>query len=122
MISSISDLLITNNTGSDAYFSVKVQDGRATVRVIGERDAYKRVPVSEIIKTVEYERREIIDTEHKFFGADATSGDRLVATTGKDGYESVTYIKYYKDGKFVKRVKIRDNVYKSAPQITVIAP
>lgn len=122
MISSVSDLLITNNTGSDAYFSVSVSNGRATVRVFGAKDAYERVPESEIIKTVEYERREIVDTEHKFFDGSATSGDRLVATTGKDGYESVTYIKYYRDGKFVKRVKIRDNVYKSAPQITVIAP
>ncbi len=80
------------------------------------------MPESEIVKTIEYERREVVDTEHKFFDSSAASGDRLVATTGKDGYESITYIKYYKDGKFVKRVKIRDNVYKSAPQITVIAP
>lgn len=122
MISSFSDLLITNNTGSDAYISVAVNGGRATVRIFGKKDSYTRVPESEIVKTIEYERREVVDTEHKFFDASAASGDRLVATTGKDGYESITYIKYYKDGKFVKRVKIRDNVYKSAPQITVIAP
>ncbi len=83
---------------------------------------YKIVPESVTVKTVKCEELETVDVERKYFGADAVGGDRLLVALGKDGVVSETYLKYYKDGKFIKRVKIRANEYKPTPQIVAIAP
>lgn len=121
MISSVSDLTITNPTEHDVYISVKTGGGRATVRMYGERSEYEIVPKSEV-KTVAFPSVEVIDGEHKYFGDGAVSGDRMLVNPGKDGAESVTYLEYYKDGNFVKREKIRQNEYKSMPQVIAVAP
>ncbi len=122
MISTASDLTITNTTAHDVFVSVKCSGGKATVKMIGERNEYEIVPESVTVNTFPFADVEIVDRERKFFGADAVSGDRMLVSLGKDGIISETYLKYYKDGKFVKRVKIRGNEYKSSPQIVAVAP
>lgn len=123
MISTNSDLVIKNTTGSDLYFSVKSGGRKTTVKIYGAPCEYRIEPESVVKRVLPYEEIEKIDEERKYFDAAAVSGDRLVLSYGKDGYESTTYLKYYdKRGAFVKRVKIRSNTYKPTPQITVIAP
>ncbi len=122
MISSASDMRITNTTNSAVYFSVTTSDKKTRVEVFGEKNEYDIQTQSEIIETLDFEQRELVDSEHKYFDASAESGDRLLIAPGKCGYVSSTYIVYSKGGQFVKRVKIRSNVYKPTPQITVIAP
>lgn len=122
MISSVSDLTVTNVTAHDVFISVKYAGGRATVKFFGERNEYEIVPESVIVDKRPFADMEIVDKDRKFFGADAVSGDRLLVSQGKDGIISETYLKYYKNGKFVKRVKLRVNEYKSLPQIFAIAP
>lgn len=122
MISSVSDLTVTNVTAHDVFISVKYAGGKATVKFFGERNEYEIVPESVIVDKRPFADMEIVDKDRKFFGADAVSGDRLLVSQGKDGIISETYLKYYKNGKFVKRVKLRVNEYKSLPQIFAIAP
>lgn len=122
MISSVSDLTVTNITAHDVFISVKYAGGKATVKIFGERNEYNIVPESVIVDKTPFVDMEVVDRERKFFGADAVSGDRLLVSQGKDGIKSETYLKYYRGGKFVKRVKIRANEYKSTPQIVAVAP
>ncbi len=123
MISSVSDLKITNTTDYPVYFCINAGKTSATVAVYGAPNEFVIKPESEVEKTIDFERLEIVDTEYKYFDPGAASGDRLWVSNGKEGYESATYLKYFnKCGKFIKRVKIRSNVYKPAPQIVAIAP
>ncbi|MCH5162940.1 MAG: VanW family protein [Clostridiales bacterium] len=122
MISSMSDLVITNTTDKPVYFSVSAGGGKATVKIFGSKREYDIVPESEINATVPHEEREFVDYERKYFDEGAERGDRLLIAPGKDGCLSTTYLKYYDGGKFVKRVKIRANIYKQSPQITAVAP
>lgn len=122
MISSNSDLVITNNSGYPVYFSVTNAGGIGKVRIYGAPREYEIRPESVVVKTSVAEEREFVDSDKMYFGEEAVSGDRLMVSPGKDGCESVTYLKYYKNGSLVKRVKIRQNIYKSTPRIIAVAP
>lgn len=122
MISTYSDLEITNNTAHTVCFSVKCDNSAATVFVYGERCEYTVEPESVVLKITQFETTEITDTEKKFFGNFSKRGDRLLVSPGKDGIISETYLKYYKNGIFFKRVKIRTNEYKTVPQVIAVAP
>ncbi|MBD5131474.1 MAG: hypothetical protein HDT28_02610 [Clostridiales bacterium] len=122
MISGMSDLVITNTTAHDVYIAVNVANKRGTVTVFGEKNEYTIVPESVIVKTVKHEESEQVDTEHKYFDSTAVSGDRALVSPGKDGVVSETFLKYYKNGTMVKRVKIRSNEYKAVPQIIAVNP
>lgn len=122
MISSASDLIITNETDTDVYFSVRTGGDRATVKVIGAKREYDYVPESVIVRTMPFLETEQTDNEHKYFDGTAVSGDRMIVAPGRDGYESETYVKWVKNGEVVKRVRIRKNYYASTPRITVVAP
>ena len=122
MISGFSDLIIQNTTAHNIYISVSTCGGRGTVAVFGEPNEYKIVPESVILKTIEHDEVEITDTEHKYFDQTSSRGDRLLVSPGKDGVVSETYLKYYKNGEFIKRVKIRTNEYRAVPQVIAVAP
>lgn len=122
MISSVSDLVITNNTDRTVRISACVEGKKATVKIYGQQNEYTVVPESVVIKCIRHEQIEQSDTERKYFDADAVSGDRQLVALGKDGYISETYLKYYKNGELIKRVKIRTNEYIPTPQIIAVAP
>lgn len=121
MISSSSDLIITNTTEHAVFFSVKSYGKKTTVSIYGAPLDFTVVPESVVNATVPFEVDEFVDTEWKYFDKTAVHGDRLMVAPGREGYESSTYVKYYKNGKFVKRVKIRSNVYKPTPRLIAIA-
>lgn len=122
MISSFSDLTVTNTTGEDVYISATSGGGKSTVRIFGAPREYTYVPESVVLKTLPHGETEEVDEEMRYFDGAAISGDRMVIAPGRDGYESETYLNYIKDGKTVKRVLIRRNVYTPTPRITVLAP
>lgn len=122
MISSASDLVVVNTTGHDVYFSVKSGGGKTTVKIFGEPAEYEYVPESIVKSTTEPELRELVDREHLYFDATAVQGDRLLASPGRAGFVSETYIKKLKRGKLVSRYKIRENTYYPSPRIVMVAP
>lgn len=123
MISSVSDLIIYNNTESAVYISAKSTRYNSTVKFFGVKNEYdKIVPESEVVSVESFEEVETIDYEHKYFSIDTPSGDRLLVAPGRIGYKSETYLCYYSDGILTKRDRIRTNSYKSSPQIVAIAP
>lgn len=122
MISSVSDLLITNVTTHAVYISVAVGGGKATVKIFGETPEYTVTPESVVTETVKFETVEQIDDEYKYFDRDAVSGSRQLVSIGKDGISSETYVNWYKDGELIRRVKVRENTYKCLPQIIAVAP
>lgn len=122
MISSVSDLLITNVTTHSVYISVSIDGRRGTVKVFGEQPEYKVVPESVVVDTVSYETQEQIDEEYKYFERGAESGSRLLVSPGKEGVSSETYINLYSGDVLVKRVKVRENTYRCVPQVIAVAP
>ncbi len=106
MISETSDLKITNTTENPVFISVKTSEGKARVAVFGAPSEYSYLPESVIKRTIP---RDVID--------DSDGESRLMISPGCDGYESATYINIMRDGQLVKRVLIRENVYKSSPRI-----
>lgn len=122
MISSVSDLLITNTTTHSVYIAVKVSGRTATVKIYGEQSEYKIKPESVVLGVEKFAEQEIVDSEYKYFEQGAESGKRLLVSLGKDGVTSETYINVYKDGQIVKRVKVRENVYRAVPQVIAVAP
>lgn len=122
MISSVSDLVITNTTGRTVRISTVTNGKTSSVRFYGVPTEFDIEPESVVVKRIEHAQTEQTDTEHKYFPSDAVSGDRQLVALGKDGYVSETYLKYYKNGELVKRVKIRTNEYKAVPQVIAVAP
>ncbi|MCH5350413.1 MAG: VanW family protein [Clostridiales bacterium] len=123
MISSVSDLVIYNNTDSAVYISAAADRKSATVKFFGVKNEFdKIVPESEVVAVEKYGETETVDYEHKYFSYDTPSGDRLLIAPGRDGYKSETYLCYYVNGILTKRDRIRANTYKSSPQIVAIAP
>ncbi len=122
MISGFSDLVITNLTGRAARISVRIYGNKATVDVYGVMPEYRIVPESVVVNTVACEVTENVDTERKYFDDTAQSGDRLLVSPGKDGVTSETYLNYYKNGKLVRRSKVRTNYYKPTPRVIAVAP
>lgn len=122
MISSVSDLLITNTTTHSVYISVKINGRTATVKIFGEKSEYKIKPESVVLNVEKFAEQEIVDSEYKYFDRSAASGNRALVTLGKDGVTSETYINVYKDGKLLKRVKVRENTYRALSQVIAIAP
>ncbi len=122
MISSVSDLLITNTTTRSVYISVKLSGRTATVKIYGEKSEYKIKPESVVLSVEKFTEQEVVDGEHKYFERGVESGQRMLVSFGKDGVKSETYINVYKDGQMIKRVKIRENVYRAVPQVIAVAP
>lgn len=122
MISSVSDLLITNTTTHSIYIAVKVSGRTATVKVYGEQSQYKIKPESVVLNVEKCAEQEVVDNEYKYFEQGVQSGKRMLVSLGKDGVTSETYINVYKDGQMIKRVKVRENTYRAVPQVIAVAP
>lgn len=122
MISSVSDLLITNTTTHTVYIATSVNGRKGTVKIFGEKPDYTVVPESVVVDTVKFQTEEQTDSEYKYFERDAISGSRMLVSPGKDGVSSETYVNMFKDGVLIKRVKVRENTYRCIPQVIAVAP
>lgn len=123
MISEFSDLVIKNTSERTVRISVKSWDKQTRVEFYGQKLNYKIEPESVVLKTVEFDCIESVDTDRRYFDSSAVCGDRRLVAVGKNGVVSETYLNYYDlGGKLIKRVKIRTNEYKSTPQVIAVAP
>ncbi|MDE6029692.1 MAG: VanW family protein [Clostridiales bacterium] len=122
MISSVSDLLITNTTTRTVYIAVQAWGKKATVKIFGEKPEYDIRPESVVLGVEKFAEQEVVDNERKYFEHGEQSGKRRLVSLGKDGVTSETYICMYKDGQLLKRVKVRENVYRAVPQVIAVAP
>ncbi len=122
MISSVSDLTVCNCTDGAVYISAKSNGASATVKIYGEKLDCEIIPQSNVVAVDKFEEKECVDTDYAYFDKDAKSGDRMLIAPGRDGFESATYLCYFRNGTMFKRERIRSNIYKSTPQLIAIAP
>lgn len=123
MISSVSDLVITNTTSRTVYFSARSADGRGTVKVYGEKSEYTIVPESIVDATVPFDVQEMVDIDRRYFDASAVPGESKIVSQGREGIYSRTFLNYFDaSGKKIKRVLVRRNEYRPCDRIVAVAP
>jgi vancomycin resistance protein YoaR len=113
MVSTQSDLVFVNNTNYPVYILAKANEKSITFKIFGRsvNEALTLNLRSHIIETKKCnEFIEIIDVNNML----KNNESEKILKTPKCGYVSQGYIDYYKDGKLIRSVKIRDDVY--APQ------
>ena len=96
------DLVFLNDTGSDLYIAAKMTNGVARVEIYGLKKEYEIVRRSEIVGTIPFETKKVVDDgsySHLVTFTDQT----VTVSEGKDGIKSQGWLDYYKDGKKVNR-------------------
>lgn len=118
-----SDLRFKNPLQTPVYVRAWVQDGRACIRIYGEKNRYRIVPVSRVLETIKAPAdRQLVDTEYKYLPKEALPGETMRVSYGKDGVKSEAYLEYYEEQRLVRRVKIRSDVYRTAQGVVAVAP
>ena len=112
------DFCFVNNTDSAIYIHCYVQGNKITVGLYGKPCPYQisreSVILQQIPATIQYKTATVADN--------LSQGEQRVVTNGSDYVKSQGYLLYHKDGKLVKRVKIRQNEYKMAQKVVLISP
>lgn len=107
---STADLKFKNDTGNFLYLKTWTENNRAYVRIYGENTEYKIVRKSTVTKTYETPREKLIkDTEGLY--KDIYEGEKVIVIHSKPKTESIGELLYYKNGKLVKTVLIRKDIY-----------
>ncbi len=112
------DFCFVNNTDADVYVDAFVQGNKLVVSLYGKPCPYQISRESVVLQQTP------AAVQYKI----ATSSDNLptgtekVVTNGSDYVKSQAYLLYHKDGKLVRRVKIRQNEYKMSPKIVLVNP
>ena len=112
------DLVFLNDTGSDIYIAAKMTNGVARVEIYGLNKEYEIVRRSEIVGTIPYETKKVVDDgsySHLVTFTDQT----VTVSEGKDGIKSQGWLDYYKDGKKVNSRLIRVNTYGPTDRLLV---
>jgi hypothetical protein len=93
-----------------------VQGNKLVVNLYGKACPYQittqSVVLQQIPATVQYKKA----TEQDHLPV----GQQKVLTNGSDYVKSQGYLLYHKDGKLLKRVKIRQNEYKMSPKVVLV--
>lgn len=106
------DLKFSNNTGGDLFIRTTCDGKTATVEFYGKENPYRIVRKSEIIRRDEVPEDEIIiDYEGKYFSPEDESGTLTRVKTGLAGFESESYLLYYRKGTLVCTRRIRRDKY-----------
>ena len=112
------DLVFLNDTGSDLYIAAKMTNGVARVEIYGLKKEYEIVRRSEIVGTIPFETKKVVDDgsySHLVTFTDQT----VTVSEGKDGIKSQGWLDYYKDGKKVNSRLIRVNTYGPTDRLLV---
>lgn len=121
--SSTSDLKFRNPLSAPVYIAASASGGVARVRIYGARNEYTILPRSVVVSRQAPPSEEtVIDVEHKYLPEQAPSGERLEIRQGKEGIKSEAYLEYYKNGRFIRRVKIRTDTYNPLRGMIAVAP
>lgn len=108
-----SDLVIKNCTGGPIFIKAFVKNGKATVVIYGKKNEYEiRKKSVTVYKGDLPDDRIVYDRENKYFSPDETLQQKRVSYS-QPQLKSESYLLYYKDGKMVKEIKIREDKYNS---------
>lgn len=110
---SSSDLKFRNNTGKPVFIFGKTDCNSVTFSIYGRKNDYSVVRESVILKEITPSVSTVKNKELAF-------GETRVLVFPKTGYCSEAYLNYYKDGKLVRRTKIREDVYHAVNGITEV--
>lgn len=119
-----SDLCFTNTGTTPVFIRAYADDARATVEIYGSALPY-RIQTESVVTSrgAVPADSEVVDIEHKYIAAGAPTGERMRIAYGKGSVKSEGYLAYYTyDGKLIRRVKIREDVYAAHSGIVMIAP
>ena len=110
------DFCFENNTSHALYLQCFVKGSTLTVNIFGEESGYQiereSVVLEQLPANIEYRQ--------------ATESDNLepnqqrLLSHGSDYVKSCGYLLYKKDGKLVKRIKIRQNEYKMSNKVVLV--
>lgn len=114
MVSSAVDLKFKNNSKNYVYIRTVCTDKTATVEIYGEKLDYKIERKSEIVFTGKVTpEKKVIDEKGEYLDKVKYKDEFFVKQISKPEIKSVGYLEYIKDGKVIKRKKIRNDTYKA---------
>lgn len=105
----VADLTFVNTTDSVLYIAVRFDNNAVTAEVYGVPNTYQ-VQLQSVAETVPFQT---------IFVADKTvaAGQQKVVQNGIDGAVCKSYALYYKDGQFVYKQLLREDVYKRVDKV-----
>lgn len=101
-----SDLKFKNETGGLVFIETVSHKEGLTVNIYGKKNEYKYERFSVVEEVIDPDEYEII------FNKELSYGQENIIQIAKNGLKSSSYLKIYKDGKFIKTKKLRTDVYK----------
>lgn len=113
MVSSVSDLVFTNETGMPVYITATADGSKLTVKMYGLSCGYEIRLKSVVKRVIPYGGTVVED-------AALPEGERRVVTAGKNGLVSEGYICYIKDDVIEDCKKIRSDVYSAVDEEIII--
>lgn len=119
MVSSVSDLVFTNETGGRIFIAAYGTDSEATVEIYGLPNEYEIRRRSVEIARKPFSTRTIEDREGRYSDKVVFDTDTFVLSNGADGLTSEGWLDYYQGGKLVKSRKIRTNTYLPTERVVV---
>jgi len=112
-VSSVKDLKFKNNSKNYIYIRTICTDKTATVEIYGEKLDYKILRRSEIVFTGKIApEKKVVDTKGEYLDKVKYKDEFFILHYSKPEIRSVGYLDYVKNGKIIKRKKIRSDTYK----------
>ncbi len=110
------DFAFVNSTTSPLYLHSYVQSNKLYVEIYGLPCDYQISRESVVLERTspQVEYRQATDQDNLL------QGQQKVLTNGSDYVKSQGFLLYHKDGKLVKRVKIRQNEYKMSSKVVLM--
>jgi len=124
MVSSGQDLKFRNAEKTPIFIRAYAKNGRAVVEIYGEKMQYKLSREYEIVHRKDPPPiNRLIDTDYKYHNADAASGEQKVVNYPRGELKTIGYLVYHDlNGNLIRKVKIRQDVYKASEGLLAIAP
>lgn len=118
----VSDLKFTNNTGSAIYIVTHSDSDSVSVEIYGKPndDGYTYTTRSETLQVISH-TGDIVKADEKGEYSDKVlfKGEYYRLTYPREGYEAVSYLQIFKDGKLIDEKKIRHEIYKPQNGIVI---
>lgn len=118
----ISDLKFTNNTGAPIYIKTSSDSESVSVEIYGKPndEGYTYDTRSETLQVIAH-TGDVVKADEKREYSDKVlfKGEYFRLTYPREGYEAVSYLQTYKDGKLIDERKIRHEIYKPQNGIVI---
>ncbi len=100
------DLKFKNDTANPIYITAKADGNNLTFRIYGEKHPYQIQRISKITQTITPSPCEYIESDTLY------QGEQSIIQNEKQGVKSQGFLSYYKNGKKINDVFIRNDYYK----------